>query len=56
VLGVPIRGSAAEIADGLRAFQTGGFDHLEIVLWPPTLVALDAMGPVLDSLGDLRER
>lgn len=47
VLGVPIRGSAAEIADGLRAFQAGGFDHLELVLWPPTLAALDAMGPVL---------
>jgi hypothetical protein len=27
-----------------------GFDHLEIVLWPPTLQALDAMGPVLALL------
>jgi alkanesulfonate monooxygenase SsuD/methylene tetrahydromethanopterin reductase-like flavin-dependent oxidoreductase (luciferase family) len=47
VLGVPIRGSATEIADGLRAFHSGGFDHLEVVLWPPTLDALDAMRPVL---------
>jgi len=52
VLGVPIRGSAAEIADGLRAFQAGGFDHLEIVLWPPTLDAVEAMGPVLALLDE----
>jgi len=51
VLGVPIRGAALEIADGLRAFQVAGFDHLEVVLWPPTLAALDAMAPVLDVLG-----
>jgi alkanesulfonate monooxygenase SsuD/methylene tetrahydromethanopterin reductase-like flavin-dependent oxidoreductase (luciferase family) len=50
VLGVPIRGSAAEIADGFRAFQGSGFDHLEVVLWPPTLDALDAMGPVVTLL------
>jgi alkanesulfonate monooxygenase SsuD/methylene tetrahydromethanopterin reductase-like flavin-dependent oxidoreductase (luciferase family) len=50
VLGAPIRGSAAEIADGLRAFQTGGFDHLEIILWPPTPDAVEAMGPVLALL------
>ena len=50
VLGVPIRGSAAEIADGFRSFQAGGFDHLEVVLWPPTLEALDAMRPVLSLL------
>jgi len=50
VLGAPIRGSAAEIADGLRAFQEGGFDHLEIILWPPSLDAVEAMGPVLALL------
>jgi alkanesulfonate monooxygenase SsuD/methylene tetrahydromethanopterin reductase-like flavin-dependent oxidoreductase (luciferase family) len=50
-VGVPIRGSAAEIADGLRAFEAGGFDHLEIVPWPPTLDAVDAMAPVLAQLG-----
>jgi alkanesulfonate monooxygenase SsuD/methylene tetrahydromethanopterin reductase-like flavin-dependent oxidoreductase (luciferase family) len=50
VLGVPIRGSAAEIADGFRSFQAGGFDHLEVVLWPPTLEALEAMAPVLAIL------
>ena len=51
VLGKPVRGSAQEIADGLRAFRTGGFTHLEIVLWPPTLAALEAMAPVLELLG-----
>jgi alkanesulfonate monooxygenase SsuD/methylene tetrahydromethanopterin reductase-like flavin-dependent oxidoreductase (luciferase family) len=50
VLGVPIRGSAAEIADALLAFHAGGFDHLEIVPWPPTIAALDAMAPVLERL------
>lgn len=50
VLGTPIRGSAAEIADGLMAFQAGGFDHLEVVLWPPTIAAVDAMAPALEFL------
>jgi alkanesulfonate monooxygenase SsuD/methylene tetrahydromethanopterin reductase-like flavin-dependent oxidoreductase (luciferase family) len=47
VLGLPIRGSATEIADALRTFHVGGFDHLELVVWPPTLAAVDAMAPVL---------
>jgi len=50
VLGVPIRGTAEVIADALRGFYSGGFDHLEIVPWPPTLEALDAMAPVLRLL------
>lgn len=51
VLGEPIRGSARAIADAFRAFEAAGFDHLEVVLWPPTLPALDAMAPVLELLG-----
>lgn len=51
VLGEPIRGSATAIADAFRAFEGAGFDHLEVVLWPPTLPALDAMAPVLELLG-----
>ena len=50
VLGEPIRGSATEIADRIREFGAAGFDHVEVVLWPPTLDALDAMGAVLDHL------
>jgi len=43
VLGIPVRGSAEEIADGFRAFRAGGFTDLEVTLWPPTLAALEAM-------------
>ena len=46
----PLRGSAEEIADGLRAFGAGGFTQVEVLLWPRTLVALDAMAPVLELL------
>jgi alkanesulfonate monooxygenase SsuD/methylene tetrahydromethanopterin reductase-like flavin-dependent oxidoreductase (luciferase family) len=50
VLAVPIRGTAEEIADGLRSFRTGGFTHVEILLWPRSLAALEAMAPVLELL------
>jgi alkanesulfonate monooxygenase SsuD/methylene tetrahydromethanopterin reductase-like flavin-dependent oxidoreductase (luciferase family) len=49
-LAVPVRGSAEEIADGLRAFRDGGFTQVEILLWPRTLAALEAMAPVLELL------
>src|SRR5205823_14568494 len=42
VLGKPIRGSTEEIADGLRAFQAGGFTHIELLLCPRTMAALEA--------------
>ena len=50
VIGTPIQGSAAQIADGLRAFGTAGFSSVELIVWPPTLAALDAMAPVLELL------
>lgn len=50
VLGTPIQGSTAQIADGLRAFGAAGFTNLELVVWPPRLAALDAMAPVLELL------
>jgi alkanesulfonate monooxygenase SsuD/methylene tetrahydromethanopterin reductase-like flavin-dependent oxidoreductase (luciferase family) len=50
VLAAPVRGSAEEIADGLRAFRAGGFTQLELLLWPRTLAAVDAMAPVLELL------
>lgn len=56
VLGEPIRGSAARIADAFREFHAAGFDHIEVVLWPPTLPALEAMAPVVGLLSDIRER
>ena len=51
VIGVPVRGSAEEIADALRAFGSGGFTQVEVIVWPPTLAALEAMAPVLELLG-----
>jgi alkanesulfonate monooxygenase SsuD/methylene tetrahydromethanopterin reductase-like flavin-dependent oxidoreductase (luciferase family) len=50
VLGVPVRGEAAAMADAFRAFGAGGFTQLELLLWPPTLAALEAMAPVLELL------
>ena len=50
VLGTPVRGSAEEIADALRAFEAAGFTNIEVLLWPPTLPALDAMAPVIELL------
>jgi alkanesulfonate monooxygenase SsuD/methylene tetrahydromethanopterin reductase-like flavin-dependent oxidoreductase (luciferase family) len=50
VLGTPIRGSAEEIADGFRAFQAAGYTQLELLLWPRTIAALEAMAPVLELL------
>lgn len=47
VLATPIRGSSEEIAEGFRAFEAGGFTHLELLLWPRTVDALEAMAPVL---------
>jgi alkanesulfonate monooxygenase SsuD/methylene tetrahydromethanopterin reductase-like flavin-dependent oxidoreductase (luciferase family) len=49
-LAIPVRGSAEEIADGLRAFHAGGFTQIELLLWPRTLTALEAMAPVLELL------
>jgi alkanesulfonate monooxygenase SsuD/methylene tetrahydromethanopterin reductase-like flavin-dependent oxidoreductase (luciferase family) len=49
-LAVPVRGSAEEIADGIREFRGGGFTQVEVLLWPRTLAALEAMAPVLELL------
>jgi alkanesulfonate monooxygenase SsuD/methylene tetrahydromethanopterin reductase-like flavin-dependent oxidoreductase (luciferase family) len=49
-LAIPVRGSAEEIADELREFRAGGFTQIEILLWPRTLGALEAMAPVLELL------
>ncbi len=48
--GIPIRGSSEEIADAMRAFGTAGFTSLEVMLWPPTMAAVDAMAPVIELL------
>ena len=48
---MPVRGAAAEIADAFRAFRDAGFTQVEVVLWPPTRAALEAMAPVLELVG-----
>jgi len=50
VLGVPVRGTSEEIADAFRAFGDAGYSQLEVIAWPPTLAALEAMASVLELL------
>jgi alkanesulfonate monooxygenase SsuD/methylene tetrahydromethanopterin reductase-like flavin-dependent oxidoreductase (luciferase family) len=50
VLGTPVKGSSEGIADAFRAFGAAGFTNLELVLWPPTVAALDALAPVIELL------
>jgi alkanesulfonate monooxygenase SsuD/methylene tetrahydromethanopterin reductase-like flavin-dependent oxidoreductase (luciferase family) len=50
VIGVPVRGTSEEIADAIRSFRAAGFTQLELLLWPPTLAALEAMAPVIELL------
>jgi alkanesulfonate monooxygenase SsuD/methylene tetrahydromethanopterin reductase-like flavin-dependent oxidoreductase (luciferase family) len=52
VLGVPVRGTPEKIADAFREFDRAGFTQLEVLLWPPTLAALEALAPVLQFLDD----
>jgi len=49
-LAVPVRGSSSEIADGIRSFHAAGFTQVEVMLWPATMDALDAMAPVLEDI------
>jgi len=50
VLGAPVRGSSEEIADALRAFGAAGFTNIELLVWPPTLAAVDAIAAVIELL------
>ncbi len=49
-LGVPVRGSADQVADAIRAFTGVGVTQVECLLWPATMTTLEAMGPVLERL------
>jgi alkanesulfonate monooxygenase SsuD/methylene tetrahydromethanopterin reductase-like flavin-dependent oxidoreductase (luciferase family) len=49
-LAMPVRGSVQDIAYGIRSFHEAGFTQVEVMLWPPNMAALDAMGPVLEEL------
>jgi alkanesulfonate monooxygenase SsuD/methylene tetrahydromethanopterin reductase-like flavin-dependent oxidoreductase (luciferase family) len=50
VFGPPMGGTAEQIADALRAFAAAGYTNVELVVWPPTLAALDALAPVIELL------
>ncbi len=54
ILGEPVRGTAAEISAAFDAFADAGFTQLEILLWPPSLEALDAMAPVIERQRERR--
>jgi alkanesulfonate monooxygenase SsuD/methylene tetrahydromethanopterin reductase-like flavin-dependent oxidoreductase (luciferase family) len=48
--GVPVRGSADQVADALRAFTEVGVTQVECMLWPWTIETLEAMRPVVERL------
>jgi hypothetical protein len=47
---VPLSGSAAGLAAGLRAFAAAGISHVQVVLDPITVDAVEEFAPVLDAL------
>lgn len=46
----PVSGSTNEIAEGIQAFYNEGVDHIQIVLTPITLEAIETLAPVIDQL------
>jgi probable F420-dependent oxidoreductase len=46
----PLEGSAAEMADGLRAYAREGIGHVQLVLDPITRASIEGFAPVLDLL------
>lgn len=49
-LGVPVRGSADQVAEAIRSFAAVGVTQVECMLWPTTMASLEAMGPVVERL------
>ena len=49
-LGVPITGTADEIAGTLSIFAAMGVTRIEVMLWPNTVAAVETMRPVLAAL------
>ena len=49
-LGVPIRGSAEQVANSIRGFSDVGVTQVECMLWPTTIASLEAMAPVVERL------
>jgi alkanesulfonate monooxygenase SsuD/methylene tetrahydromethanopterin reductase-like flavin-dependent oxidoreductase (luciferase family) len=46
----PITGSASEIAEQINAFYEEGVDHIQIVLTPITLEAIETLAPVVEMV------
>ena len=49
-LGVPITGSPSDIADQIARFETLGVTQVEVMLWPGTEPALEALTPAIELL------
>jgi alkanesulfonate monooxygenase SsuD/methylene tetrahydromethanopterin reductase-like flavin-dependent oxidoreductase (luciferase family) len=49
-IGEPVRGSTEAIVDALRGFREAGFTQVEILTWPPSIGALEALAPVIELL------
>ena len=45
-----LSGSAAEIVERIRAFQTAGYSQVELAYVPGTMAALEALAPVLEAI------
>jgi hypothetical protein len=43
-----LSGSAEEMAERIRTFRDAGFTRLELMFNPGTIVALEALAPVLE--------
>ncbi len=46
----PIRGTPDELADAFRAYAREGIAHLQLVLDPVTLAAIEELAPALQAL------
>lgn len=47
---VPITGSSEQIAEQIEAFYAAGVDHIQIVLTPITIEAIETLAPVVEQL------
>ena len=47
---VPLRGTSDELADAFRAYAREGIAHLQLVLDPITLAAIEELAPALEAL------
>ena len=46
----PVNGTPEQLAEFLRGLASDGVDHVQLLLEPTTMKAIDALQPVLDHL------